>query len=112
MYAVFATKVFEKDLKKLSKKYRRIRDDFSPILDQIEAGEFPGDSVQGFENKLFKVRVPSTDQKKGKSGGFRVVYYLCLPDKDIFLLTMYAKANKTNIREDEIQAVLDQLDLN
>ncbi len=111
MYNVFATQVFEKDLKKLSKKYRRIRDDFSSIIEQLEAGEFPGDAIQGFQDKLFKVRVPSSDQKKGKSGGFRVIYYFCLPGNDIFLLTMYAKAKQTDIKKKEIQNILDQLGL-
>ena len=109
MFQVIPTDFFKKDIKKLFKKYRRIKEDFSPLIDQLEAGELAGDSVPGFNNKLYKTRVPSSDQKKGKSGCFRVLYYLVLKDKEIYLLTAYAKAKKTDIRKQELQKIIDQL---
>ena len=89
MYSVKITDTFARETKKLAKKYRRIRKDFLPLLDQLEAGRLVGDAVSGFDNKLYKVRVPSSDQKKGKSGGFRVIYYIISDENEILLLTIY-----------------------
>ncbi len=109
MYNVETTDVFKKNIKKLSKKYRHIKKDFLPLIEELEAGQFRGSPISGFNNELYKVRVPSSDQQKGKSGGFRLIYYVVIDDKEIVLLTMYAKAKRTNIRKNEIQAILDQL---
>jgi len=109
MYQVKTTGVFEKNVKKLSKKYRHIKKDFSPVLEKLESGQLVGDPVAGFQNRIFKARVPSSDQKKGKSGGFRLIYYFILEGKTIFLLSMYAKAKQSNIKKSEIQRILDSL---
>ncbi len=109
MYNVKATDIFKKNIKKLSKKFRRIKKDFLPLLEDLEAGQFIGNPISGFDNEVYKVRVPSSDQQKGKSGGFRLIYYVVIDDKEIVLLTMYAKAKRSNIRNNEIQEILDQL---
>ncbi len=109
MYNVKTTDVFIKNIKKLSKKYRRIKKDFLPFLEELEAGQFIGYPISGFDNEIYKVRVPSSDQQKGKSRGFRLIYYTILENKEIILLTMYAKAKQSNIQKNEIQKILDQL---
>lgn len=38
---------FKRQLKRLSRKYRRIRSDIQPFIEQLEAGETPGDQIQG-----------------------------------------------------------------
>lgn len=109
MYHIKGSFVFVKNLKKLSKKYRHIKQDIEPLLGELENGNFVGDVISGFENRLYKTRVPSSDQRKGKSGGFRVIYYLILNKKEVVLLTMYVKAKQTDIRKDEILKILSQL---
>ena len=109
MYNVKTTNIFQKTIKKLSKKYRRIKKDFLPLLEELEAGQFTGNPISGFDNNIYKVRVPSSDQQKGKSGGFRLIYYVVIDDKEIVLLTMYAKAKRSNIRKAEIKDILNQL---
>jgi mRNA-degrading endonuclease RelE of RelBE toxin-antitoxin system len=111
MYSVKITDIFAKETKKLSKKYRHIQKDCLPLLDQLEAGQLVGDAVSGFDNKLYKVRVPSSDQKKGKRGGFRVIYYIVSDENEIFLLTIYAKATQANIKNNDVRKMLDQLEL-
>jgi len=48
--------------------------------------------------------------KRGKSGGFRVIYYLS--NHIVYLLTVYAKAKKEEIKVKEIKAALRELDIN
>ncbi|WP_339136895.1 MAG: type II toxin-antitoxin system RelE/ParE family toxin [Candidatus Electrothrix sp. GW3-4] len=111
MYSVKITDTFARETKKLAKKYRHIREDFLPLLDQLESGQFIGDAVAGFENKVYKARVASSDQKKGKSGGFRVIYYIILNDKEILLLTVYAKSKQNDIKENHISEMIKSLGL-
>jgi mRNA-degrading endonuclease RelE of RelBE toxin-antitoxin system len=80
-------------------------------LDRLEAGLFVGDAVSGFDNKLYKVRVASSDQNKGKRGGFRVIYYIVSDNNEILLLTIYAKAKQVNIKDSDVRRMLEQLEL-
>ncbi|CAK8725613.1 hypothetical protein KKHLCK_17175 [Candidatus Electrothrix laxa] len=82
-----------------------------PLLEKLEVGQLLGDAVSGFDNKIYKMRVPSSDQKKGKSGGFRVIYYIVLDENEIVLLTIYAKAKQSDIKDNDIRNILKKIDL-
>ena len=86
MYIIRPLAYFPRDLKKLKKKYPRIKQDLEPLIGQLEQGIFEGDKLQGFIGDVYKVRVNSIDQKKGKSGGFRVLYYAVTENRNIWLL--------------------------
>ncbi|GAB4287084.1 MAG: hypothetical protein Fur0025_20150 [Oscillatoriaceae cyanobacterium] len=70
------TPQYKRNLRELSKKYRRIRLDTQPIIEQLQQGNFPGDRLAGMGEDyfIFKVRVKNTDIQKGKSGGYRLIY--------------------------------------
>lgn len=110
MYSVKITDTFARETKKLAKKYRHIKQDCLPLVEQLEAGHFLGDAVSGFSNKLYKVRMPSSDQKKGKRGGFRVLYYIISDAEEIILLTIYAKSKQNDIQDNDVRKILKQLD--
>ena len=63
------TDAFKRQLKRLCRRYRRIRTDVQPIIDQLEAGDTPGVRIQGTEHVLYKVRAPNSDSSRGKRGG-------------------------------------------
>jgi hypothetical protein len=42
-------------------------------------GEIIGDRLQGLDAEVFKVLVRNSDTNRGKSGGYRVIYWLKLP---------------------------------
>lgn len=73
---VEATLRFQRKLKSLAKKYRSIQADILPIIKQLEAGEHPGDQVPDIGYKVYKVRIKNSDIQKGKSGGYRLLYYI------------------------------------
>ena len=74
--AVRFTPEFKRNLHALSKKYRHIRSDVEPVIRQIEAGDFVGDQVPGTGHTIFKARIRNRDIRKGKSAGYRLIYYL------------------------------------
>lgn len=47
----------ERNLKVLAKKYRHIREDIQPVIEQLESGDIIGDQIPGTEYTVFKVRV-------------------------------------------------------
>jgi mRNA-degrading endonuclease RelE of RelBE toxin-antitoxin system len=96
---------FKHALQRLSKKYRRIRADLQPIFDQLVAGATPGDRVQGVGAKVYKVRAANRDAGSGKSGGYRVLYYVQTEDLRV-MLTVYAKTERADIAADELKAIL------
>jgi len=68
------TPEFKRNLRALSKKYRHIRSDVQPVIDQIQAGEFIGDQIPRVKYTVFKVRVKNSDIKKGKQAGYRFIF--------------------------------------
>jgi mRNA-degrading endonuclease RelE of RelBE toxin-antitoxin system len=96
---------FQKDIRRLSKRYRRIRLDLQPIITRLEAGEILGDRIPKMDRPVFKVRVKNSDVQKGKSGGYRVIYYLKTSDR-ILLVTMYSKSDLSDISVAEVVEIL------
>ncbi|WP_333466203.1 type II toxin-antitoxin system RelE/ParE family toxin [Microcoleus sp. T3_B1] len=71
---------FQRDLRTLAKRYRNIRNDIQPVIEQLQAGELPGSRIPGMEYEIFKVRIKNSDIQKGKSAGYRAIYYLKTSD--------------------------------
>jgi mRNA-degrading endonuclease RelE of RelBE toxin-antitoxin system len=98
---------FKRRLKILKKRYRQIRGDLQPLIEQLQAGKTPGDQVAGTGYTVFKVRVKNSDSRRGKSGGYRVIYQrsssIC-----IILLLIYSKSDQDNIAMEEIKAAIAQ----
>ena len=98
---------FTRDLRDLSKHYRKIRSDLQPLIDRLLEGETPGDRIQGTQSIVFKIRLKNSDIQKGKSGGYRVVYYLKSLDK-ILLITIYSKSDRDDIELDTLIAIITE----
>lgn len=99
---------FLKDLKRLRKKYPSVRADVQMLVRSLENGETPGDRVQGIHSIVYKVRIRNSALQRGKSGGYRVIYYLRSADF-IILLTIYSKSEQENITSQDIQAILENI---
>lgn len=100
---------FRKQLRKLEKRYRKIKSDLEPILIQIQMGEIIGDRLQGLNAEVFKVRVRNSDTNRGKSGGYRVIYWLKLPES-VVLLDIYSKSDREDVEINIIQDIITEFD--
>lgn len=98
---------FERNLKKLAKLYRHIKDDLQPVLDQLVAGEIIGDQIPGVALPVFKARIANQDAQSGKSGGYRLIHYLKDAER-ILLVTIYAKSKQADISADQIRTIIAQ----
>ncbi|CAK8714153.1 MAG: hypothetical protein CDV28_14022 [Candidatus Electronema aureum] len=109
MRVVNTTLSFRKVFRKFLKPYPHLQEDFLPLLEQLEHGPLPGVPLVGFAGKIWKARLASSDQRKGRSGGFRLIYLTDEKAQELWLLTLYAKSEQTDIRAGEIQKILDSL---
>ncbi|MEG3904193.1 type II toxin-antitoxin system RelE/ParE family toxin [Microcoleus sp. B4-C5] len=98
---------FQRDLRTLGKRYRNIRNDIQPVIVQLQAGELPGDRIPGMEYEIFKVRIKNSDIQKGKSAGYRAIYYLKTSDS-IVLVTIYSKSDLSDIAAETVREILGQ----
>ena len=105
MVARFST-AFRKQLRRLARKYRRIRADLHPFIAQLQVGERPGEQVQGTGYAVYKVRIRNTDTQRGTSGGYRVIYYRAAADDDILLVPIYSKTEQDDIENESIVRVI------
>lgn len=99
---------FQKDVKRLRKKYPRIQHDIQPLIDRLMDGDTPGDQIQSTGYTVYKVRLPNRDTQRGKSGGYRVIYYIQTPEQ-LVLLTIYAKSDRSDLSADAIQDIIADL---
>ena len=100
---------FKRNLRTLTKKYRSIRKDIQSVIEQLEQGEQPGDQISGVGYAVFKVRIRNSDNKKGKSGGYRLIYYL-KTTTGIILLTIYSKSEQVDIEADDLRKIITDYD--
>lgn len=68
-------------------------------------GELLGDKIPGIGYDVFKLRVRNSDIQKGKSGGYRLIYYVKTAN-GIILLTIYTKSEQADIAADEIRSII------
>lgn len=100
---------FKRDIKHLSKKYRHIRDDVENLVGQLQQGDTPGDQIRGTGYTVYKVRLRSSDLARGKSGSYRVIYYIKTSER-LLLVTIYIKTEQVDISPEEIQQFIDEFE--
>ena len=108
-YEAYLTETFQKSIRILKKKFRRVKDDLSGILQTLEEAPTIGDPIPGWNKEIWKVRAASSDVKNGKRGGFRLIYLWKSGEFRVYLLVAYYKGDKTDISKKDIDELLKKL---
>src|ERR1700735_4083716 len=66
------TPEFKRDLKPLLKKYRTLKETILSLEQSLVKNPYLGES---YGRGIYKIRIADESKGKGKSGGFRVLYY-------------------------------------
>lgn len=72
----------------------------------MKAGETLGEQVQHVHYTVYKVRLPNRDARRGKSGGYRVIYYVQTIER-VTLVTLYSKTEQGDIAPDKIRQIIE-----
>lgn len=110
-YDVHLADTFQKSIKALKKKYPHVKDDLLRQVKGLEVDPSAGDPILGWNKEVWKVRVASSDVKKGKHGGYRLIYFWKASEMKVYLLIAYFKGEKTEISKTEIETLLKKLSL-
>jgi mRNA-degrading endonuclease RelE of RelBE toxin-antitoxin system len=97
---------FLKKAKRLAKKYKSIRDDLKPILDELPENPPLGESIG---KNCYKIRVAVKSKNKGKSGGARMITCVYFVTETVYLLTIYDKSEQDTISDEDLQELLNTI---
>ncbi|MDZ4765676.1 MAG: type II toxin-antitoxin system RelE/ParE family toxin [Chloroflexota bacterium] len=107
---VIFTDDFERELKRLIRKYRHIGADIQPLIAALEDGTTPGDQLQDLAPAIvYKARLASRDLARGKSGGYRVIYYIKTATRILFLL-IYPKSERDTVDTRILKQIILRVD--
>jgi len=95
---------FEKDVKKLKKKFPKIKNDLIKFINELSLN--PELGINLGEN-IYKVRISNSSIPTGKSGGFRVVTYY-KKDNTLFLVTIYSKTEQDTILTEKLRKIVKE----
>ena len=107
-YSVLTIPQFERDVKKLAKKFKVIKKDLSKLIGELKEQPTQGTSLG---HGLHKIRLANSSIPTGKSGGFRVITYFIDEEENLYLLSIYSKTEKETISDDELKEVLKFFEL-
>ncbi len=104
-----ATKVFQRYVKPLAKRYRSFLKDYNDFLDELEKNPQMGiDLGEGYR----KVRMAIASKGKGKSGGARVITFNTVERNGcLYLIYAYDKSDADNVNLDIIKKIVKETDL-
>jgi mRNA-degrading endonuclease RelE of RelBE toxin-antitoxin system len=108
-FRVETISAFDKQLKRLSKKYPSLKAEFLKLIELLEQSPERGVSIG---HDCYKLRLAIESKGSGKSGGARVIYFVNISDTLRVLLSIYDKSEKENISEKELQSLLKRLSKN
>lgn len=107
-FDIVTTRRFEKEIKKLVKKFPSFKSEFGALISDLNLNPTLGTSLG---NDCYKIRIGISSKGKGKSGGARVITYLYLSGKTVYLLSIYDKSEKEDLRSGELKEMIQSLDL-
>jgi mRNA-degrading endonuclease RelE of RelBE toxin-antitoxin system len=107
-YSVIITNRFEREIKRLAKKFPSLKNEFFRLVEEIKQNPEMGIFIS---NNCYKIRLAIGSKGKGKSGGARVITYLYIETETAYLLTIYDKSEKADLKPRELKEMIESLEL-
>lgn len=105
-YNIVTYPLFDKELKRLAKKYKSLKSDFATFLNELNNNPTEGAQLG---HGLRKVRMSIAAKGKGKSGGARVITLTTIinvENTEIGLLYVYDKSERESVTDKELQNII------
>jgi mRNA-degrading endonuclease RelE of RelBE toxin-antitoxin system len=97
---------FDKELKRLSKKFASIKNEYLLLINSLKIEPHQGIPLG---NNCYKIRFSIASKGKRKSGGARIITCVQIFQTSVYLLTIYDKSEKENISNSELQELLKSI---
>ena len=105
-FKVIVTDPFERKFKRLAKRYKSLKADLFPVLEELAHNPVIGTPIG---KGCYKIRVAIASKGKGKSGGARIITYVRVIHNAVFLMDIYDKSEQVTISDKELQLLIDLL---
>ena len=102
-YSVITTDNFDREAKRLAKKYKSLKTDLMELFEELAINPQIGTHLG---NNIYKIRLAIESKGKGKRGGARIISIVQAIDTNVFLFSIYNKGDKDTISDKEIQELL------
>jgi mRNA-degrading endonuclease RelE of RelBE toxin-antitoxin system len=102
-FKVKSTAVFERQAKRLIKKYTSLQKELFQLIQELKVNPELGTAIG---KSCFKIRMAIASKGKGKSGGARIITNFVIADTTIYLLSIYDKSEKEALTDKELEELL------
>ncbi|WP_375418500.1 type II toxin-antitoxin system RelE/ParE family toxin [uncultured Hymenobacter sp.] len=107
-YQIEALPNFERELKRLSKKYLSLKQDLAALVSELTNNPTTGTALG---QNCYKIRLAITSKQQGKSGGARVITCVVAVAEKLTLLSIYDKSEQTDIPLRLLQKLIEEANL-
>jgi mRNA-degrading endonuclease RelE of RelBE toxin-antitoxin system len=105
-FNILPTPEFDRELKKLSKKYLSLKRDLANQILSLAKDPTQGEPLG---KNCFKVRMAISSKNKGKSGGARIITFVKVVKETVYLVSIYDKSEADTISDNEILSRIKDL---
>ncbi len=98
---------FKRALKQLAKKYPSVPDDYSRLLENLQADPLQGEPLG---KNCYKIRFDISSKKTGKRNNSRVITCVKIVNDTIYLLDIYDKADRSTVNDKELEYLIKQIE--
>ena len=106
-YKILTIPPFDKQLKRLVKKYPSLKKEFTEFVSSIRTNPEQG---EGIGKGCYKTRLAISSKGKGKSGGARIILSIAVSDKLVYLIAIYDKSEKASLSTKELEELLEYIE--
>ena len=105
-YRVETIENFEREARRLTKKYRSLKTEVSELIDDQEQNPVGGVAMR---DGFYKIRLGIRSKGKGKRGGVRVITCVRVVAETVYLVSIYDKSEQTDISNETLDRLLTEL---
>ncbi len=105
-FNVIPIEKFKKEAKRLIKKYPSLRQELIDLNKNLISNPAMGTSLG---NNTFKIRIGIKSKGAGKIGGGRVITYLVTDANEVYLLTIYDKAELETVNDQTLKRIINSI---
>lgn len=106
MYQVETIEHFERESKRLKKKFPSLKAEINALIDSLEENPFQGAAMR---DGFYKIRLGIKSKGKGKRSGARVITWVKVVAETVFLVSIYDKSEQADIADEELTRLLTEI---
>jgi hypothetical protein len=101
-YSISSIPLFDKQAKRLAKKYPSLKKDLAGLIEKLTDEPEQGTALG---NSFYKIRLAIASKGKGKSGGAKVITYVKVAHNTVYLASIFDKSEKSTITDKELEQI-------